>query len=367
LPADHADIVALAVDAAYGRGLAPIPTEPEELAVRMAAGLLVPAVAEDRQGTLLAMIALTRRSRLDRVASLACGVTMDEGAGRPGVYAAVFRRLTEHARRKGWSGIVSEISGHHTERRRINLSLGARETVFQPGHVDEEGTYLWRSTSLLYLPLDEAEETVAFVPDRHVDVVSETLAASQLGAQVRQPGRHLRLDTGAKLEEHVDPDGQRAYLWTEDPGANVLQSVATARKRLADRGVTAVYLDLPLENVVTAMVGEDLRADGFAYAGLAPTRRSLGLALRLQALPSARISAADAPAPSQTGRRLVDYVLADLVSTGHTIVDPPAIVPGSGPGSGFGSEDGAEPDDLDEGQGGASLTVLPPLTGSDDR
>jgi hypothetical protein len=290
---------------------------------------------------------------------------MDEGAGRPGVYAAVFQRLMDHARRKGWSGIVSEITGHHTERRRINLALGARETVFQPGHVDEDGTFGWPSTAMLYLPLDEAEETSAFVPDRHVDAVSETLAASQLGAQVRQPGRHLRLDTGAKLEEHVDPDGHRAYLWTEDPGANLVKSVATARERLAARGVTAVYLDLPLENVVTAMVGEDLRADGFAYAGLAPARRGLGLALRLQALPEALISAADAPSPSPTGRRLVDYVLADLVATGHTIVDPPAIVPDS-------SEEIVDPDVIDAlegsvGSDGASITVLPRLTGSDDR
>lgn len=321
---DEAQVVADAVAATYGEGPAPIPGDPEDLAAQIAAGVLWPAVAEDADGTLLVMVALSRRSRHDKVAALACGITMEEAADRPQVYEAAYRHLVAQAERKGLCGVFVEVQERHAARRRVNHALGAHETGYLAGWRGTGGAKAQATTALLHLALCDAEPAPAFVPPRYESVVADTLAVARLGPAPAAVPRHVRIEAETVLAEQRDRDGGRAFVSVESPGSDVGRRLLALRGELADRGVDAVYADLPLDNVVTAVVGEQLAAAGFAYAGVFPRRRgALGLALRLQALGDVTVSLADVPAPTASGRHLLDFVVADLEATGHRFAESP--------------------------------------------
>jgi len=91
-----------------------------------------------------------------------------------------------------------------------------------------------------------------------------------------------------------------------------------------DDGLGAIYVDLPLELHASALAGEDLEELGLSFAGIFPNSRSHGDVLRLQSLNDVVVSAADVAVASDHGRHLLDYVLGDLVATGHQVdrVDP---------------------------------------------
>ena len=56
-----------------------------------------------------------------------------------------------------------------------------------------------------------------------------------------------------------------------------------------------------------------------SFAGIFPNTRDHGDVLRLQSLNGVVVSAADVVVASDHGRRLLDYVLADLAATGHNV------------------------------------------------
>ena len=101
----------------------------------------------------------------------------------------------------------------------------------------------------------------------------------------------------------------RALLPQHEPRTRA----SAARDREFARGVDVVYVDVRLDQPATELVGDDLSAAGFGFAGVFPSALHPGEILRYQALrDGVDVTATDVSVASDHGRELLDYVLEEL-------------------------------------------------------
>ncbi len=319
-----------AIRSAYGDTYdSPWVYDAHEVARRIAEGLLVSAIAETDDGTLLCHAAMSFRRPHDPVGHVGQAVTLPEARGHH-LFVSVKRHLVYLAKKRGLAGLYSEATAAHPYSQRANVELGAQETGFLlgwiPATVDnnaaggpEAEARRRQSAALFYLRTSFKPARPVFASARHRQMTHEIIAACRLHARLADPPRRARLERHSALHSQVHADHNVAVLTVTKPGADLAGAVAALRRRHFERGVDAVYVDLPLELHQSALAAEDLEDLGVSFAGIFPNTRDHGDVLRLQSLNGVVVSAADVVVASDHGRRLLDYVLADLAATGHNV------------------------------------------------
>jgi hypothetical protein len=328
---DESHIVTDAICAAYGDSYDDQWVyDPVEIRARMLTGRLICAVAEASDGALLCHCALGLGGPLARTAHAGQAVTMPAARGHH-LFTAVKAALAAEATRRGLAGIYSEATAAHPYSQRANIDLGAHETGFLlgwiPASVSNDAAVAAsghrQSAALFYLRTNSGEPRPAFVPERHRDVVHETITLCGLHARLAQPPRRHRRVGRSVVHTAVVTSHNLAVVNVAEPGADLVQLVATTRSRLFGHGIDALYVDLPLDLPGTAHLGAQLEELGVSYSGVFPNSRSHGDVLRLQSLNGVSVHAGDVAVASEHGRALLDYVLAELAATGHHIARGP--------------------------------------------
>jgi serine/threonine-protein kinase RsbW len=317
---DEGRVVGQAITAAYGDSYdAAWVYDEAEVAARLADGRLVSCVAEDADGALLAHAGLTRTEADEHVAEAGQAVTLPAARGHH-LFTRVKRHLADWARAEGLFGVFSEATTAHPYSEEANVDLGARETGFLIGWIPAtvandaaEGDRAGRiSAALFYLKTNDAHDRPVHAPPRHHDVVGEIIAGSGLRGRLVDHPHDARVPATSDVHELVRDDHNLAVLTVTRPGDDLGSVVAERCQRLFDRGLDAVYVDLPLADPATAHTGEDLSDLGFGFAGVFPNQRVDGDVLRLQRLDDVTIAFADIVTASDHGRDLLAYVVADL-------------------------------------------------------
>jgi hypothetical protein len=300
-----------------------------EIRSRIAGGRLVSAVAEGPDGEMLCHCAMSLRGASARTAHAGQAVTMPAARGHH-LFTAVKSALADEAKRRGLAGIYSEATAAHPYSQRANIDLGAHETGYLlgwiPATVSNDAALSQghrQSAALFYLRTNVTEPRPVYVPERHRDVVHQTISLCGLHARLAQPpGRDRRVGRSV-VHTQVVASHNLAILNVAEPGPDLADVVNAARGRLFGEGLAALYVDLPLDLPGTAHVGEHLEALGVSYSGLFPNSRTHGDVLRMQSLNGVAINASDVSVASDHGQMLLDYVLADLRATGHLIAHGP--------------------------------------------
>lgn len=294
--------------------------DPKEVSARLAAGKYVSCIAESEDGSLLCHEGMSLAARGDAVGHSGQAVTMPAARGQH-LFTRTKRFLMDWAREKGMAGMFSEATAAHPYSQRANLELGAHETGFLlgwiPATVSNDAAAEQRprrqSAALFYAKLNDGQERAVYAPERHYDIVHQTLELCELRGTLAEPPAETQLPERTELHVEVDGDHNLALITAQAPGADLEAAVAAERHHLFHRlGLDAVYLDLPLEHPATALVADHLERLGVSYAGVFPNPRADGDVLRMQSLHRARINADDVEVASEHGRRLLDYVLTDL-------------------------------------------------------
>lgn len=292
----------------------------EEVSARLAAGTYVSCVAEAPDGELLCHEGMSLAAAGDAVGHSGQAVTMPAARGQH-LFTRTKRFLMDWARAQGLAGMYSEATAAHPYSERANLELGAHETGFLlgwiPASVSNDAATGRRpsrqSAALFYARLNAGHEREVYAPERHRDIVGQTLELCQLRGTLADPPTGASLPNRSELHVEVDADHNLALITVLVPGADLDAEVAAERHHLFHRrGLDAVYLDLPLEDPGTGLTADHLERLGISYAGVFPNSRTDGDVLRMQSLHRARIDAGDIAVASDHGRELLDYVLADL-------------------------------------------------------
>jgi serine/threonine-protein kinase RsbW len=217
--------------------------------------------------------------------------------------------------------MFSEATAAHPYSQRANIELGAHETGFLLGWIPasvandaaEETRRGRQSAALFYTKLNDGHERRVYAPQRHHEIIGQTLALCELRGTLAQPPPECELPERTEMHTAVDTDHNLALITVTVPGADLEQLLGEERRRLFGVvGLEAIYIDLPLEKPATALVADHLERLGVSYAGVFPNPRTDGDVLRMQSLHRVRVKADDVAVASDHGRELLDYVLADL-------------------------------------------------------
>src|SRR5215213_5118632 len=324
LDPDEGSVLTSAIVAAYGSTYdVRWVYDADEVRARLADGRYVSVVAETASGDLLCHIGMRLGAAGDAVGHSGQAVTLPAARGRH-LFTRTKRHLMDWARERGLAGMYSEATAAHPYSQKANIELGAHETGFLlgwiPATVTNDAAAERRgrqSAALLYLKLNDGHEREVYAPERHREIVAQTVELCQLRGELADPPPGCELAKRTELHCEVDDDHNLALLTVDIPGADLEQAIAAERHHLFHRRcLDAVYIDLPLEQPATALVADHLERLGVSYAGIFPNPRTDGDVLRMQSLHRVRVKADDVAVASDHGRELLDYVLADLPQAG---------------------------------------------------
>jgi serine/threonine-protein kinase RsbW len=256
----------------------------------------------------------------DAVGHSGQAVTLEAARGQH-LFTRTKRFLMDWARRRGLAGMFSEATAAHPYSQRANIELGAHETGFLlgwiPASVSNDAAAgaprRRQSAALFYTKLNDGHERRVYAPERHHEIVGQTLALCELRGTLAKPGPQAKLQSRSELHVEVDADHNLALMTVTVPGADLETVIAAERHHLLHgHRLDAIYIDLPLEQPATALVADDLERLGVSYSGIFPNHRCDGDVLRMQSLHRVRVKADDIAVASDHGRELLDYVIADL-------------------------------------------------------
>jgi len=321
LEPDEGTVLSEAIEAAYGDSYdVRWVYDTAEVSARLAAGTYVACVAETEDGELLCHEGMSLGAAGNAVGHSGQAVTMPAARGQH-LFTRTKRFLMDWATEKGLAGMYSEATAAHPYSQRANIELGAHETGFLlgwiPASVSNDAAGRERrgrqSAALFYTKLNDGHERPVFVPERHREIVGQTIDLCELRGTLAEPPADAELAERSELHVAVDEDHNLALITVHVPGADLEAVVAAERHHLFHRAcLDAIYLDLPLDLPATALVADHLEALGVSYSGIFPNSHCDGDVLRMQSLHRVRIKADDVSVASEHGRELLEYVLADL-------------------------------------------------------
>ena len=321
LEPDEGGVLSEAIQAAYGNSYdVRWVYDTNEVSARLAAGTYVACVAESEDGELLCHEGMSLGAAGDAVGHSGQAVTMPAARGQH-LFTKTKRFLMDWATEQGLAGMYSEATAAHPYSQRANIELGAHETGFLlgwiPASVSNDAAGGERrgrqSAALFYTKLNDGHRRPVFVPERHREIVGQTIDLCELRGTLAEPAADAALAERSELHVAVDEDHNLALITVHVPGADLEAVVAAERHHLFHRAcLDAIYLDLPLNLPATALVADHLEALGVSYSGVFPNSRCDGDVLRMQSLHRVRIKADDVSVASEHGRELLEYVLADL-------------------------------------------------------
>lgn len=318
---EEGTVLTAAIEAAYGSSYdVRWVYDTAEVAARLDDGRYVSCVAEGEDGGLLCHIGMSRTAPEDAVAHSGQAVTLAAARGQH-LFTRTKRHLMDWACEQGLAGMFSEATAAHPYSQRANVELGAHETGFLlgwiPASVDNDAAAgsgrRRQSAALFYTKLNDGHDRRVYAPERHHEIVGQTLALCQLRGTLAHPPAETELPSRTRFEVEIDADHNLALITIAAPGADLAEVLGAERHHLFHRAcLDAVYVDLPLEDPATALVADDLERLGLSYAGVFPNRTTDGDVLRMQSLHRVRVKADDIAVASDHGRELLDYVLSDL-------------------------------------------------------
>lgn len=320
LEPDEGTVLSGAIESAYGRSYdVRWVYDPEEVGSRIRAGTYVSCIAESPAGELLCHLGMSLAAAGDAVAHSGQAVTLPAARGQH-LFTRTKRYLMDWARERGLAGMYSEATAVHPYSQKANIELGAHETGFLLGWIPASvsndaasGRRGRQSAALLYNKLNDGHERSVYAPERHREIVGQTLELCELRGTLADPPDEATLPKRTELHVEIDEDHNLALLTVHVPGADLEEAIAAERHHLFHRAcLDAVYVDLPLERPATALVADRLERLGVSYAGIFPNHRTDGDVLRMQSLHRVRVKADDVAVASDHGRELLEYVLADL-------------------------------------------------------
>jgi hypothetical protein len=310
----------------------------EEVARRIAAGMLISAIAETAGGELLCHSGLVLNARDDLIGHAGQALTLPAARGRH-VFTTVKRYLVDWAKALGLVGMYSEATAAHPYSQQALLDLGGHETGFMLGFIPatvennaaSPSSQGRTSAALFFLRLRPGQERVLYAPARHRDIVLETIAICGSRAHLAEAPLRVDLPPDSQVAIERDTGDNVATLVVTQAGRDLTARVEAERSRLFDEGVDALYVDLPLDRPESAQVTDSLQELKLSYSGLFPNNQAAADVLRLQCLRDATAWSHDVAVASPHGTALLEYVIADMEAVGQRVERSEAR-PGEGPG-----------------------------------
>jgi serine/threonine-protein kinase RsbW len=269
------------------------------------------AAAADR---VVAHIALLREHPDDDVAESGQAVVDPDFRGHH-VFTDLKRAAAGWASRVGIFGLYSEATAAHPYSQKANVALGAVETGVLIGYIPASVEYAAidakphrQSVVLYYLKTNDGHERPVYAPPRDREVITAIIGNAGLSGVVSGVPVGAVLPSAGDVHHERRGDHNHLIVTAIAVGADFLDAVHSARDFAHDEGIDCVYVDLPLADPGTALVGDEVGDLGFAFGGIFPNRHHDCDVVRYQYLAEER-DVHDIALASEHGKDLLAYVL----------------------------------------------------------
>lgn len=287
---------------------------PAEIARRLRAGTMHSTVASAGDDV-VAHLALLRNEADDDVAESGQAVVDPEYRGHH-VFTDLKRAAADWAGRAGIFGLYSEATAAHPYSQKANVALGAVETGVLVGYIPASVEYAAidagahrQSVVLHYLKTNDGHDRPVYAPPRDREMIRTIITNAGLSGSLVDPPAGTTLPaTGDVHHEHRE-DHNHLIVTALTVGDDLLAAVHAARDFAHAEGIDCVYVDLPLADPGTALVGEGVADLGFAFGGIFPNRHHDCDVVRYQYLAGVERDVHDIALASEHGRDLLAYVL----------------------------------------------------------
>src|SRR3954470_2740348 len=208
LEPDEGAVLSKAIETAYGDSYdVRWVYDAAEVTARLKAGTYVACVAESEGGELLCHEGMSLGAAGDAVGHSGQAVTMPAARGQH-LFTRTKRFLMDWAREQGLAGMYSEATAAHPYSQRANIELGAHETGFLLGWIpasvanDAAGgaPRQRQSAALFYTKLNDGRERRVYAPERHHEIVDQTLALCELRGTLAKPPPDAELASRTELQ-----------------------------------------------------------------------------------------------------------------------------------------------------------------------
>src|SRR6476646_10308172 len=185
---DEGAVLSEAIRAAYGESYdVRWVYDADEVSARLASGAYISCVAETASGELLCHEGMSLAAAGDAVGHSGQAVTLPAARGQH-LFTRTKRFLMDWATEQGMAGMYSEATAAHPYSQRANIELGAHETGFLLGWIPASvandaaaaGPRQRQSAALFYTKLNDGQERRVYAPERHHEIVGQTLALCEL-------------------------------------------------------------------------------------------------------------------------------------------------------------------------------------------
>src|SRR3954447_11602940 len=239
---DEGTVLTGAIEAAYGQTYdVRWVYDPDEVSGRIDAGTYVSCIAESPAGELLCHIGMSLAAAGDAVGHSGQAVTLPAARGQH-LFTRTKRHLMDWAREHGLAGMYSEATAAHPYSQKANIELGAHETGFLlgwiPASVSNDPTEgrrrRQRAAALFYTKLNDGQERRVYAPERHHEIIGQTLALCELRGTLARPPAGFDLPERTEMHTAVDADHNLALLTVSVPGSDLERVLGDERRRLFD-------------------------------------------------------------------------------------------------------------------------------------
>ena len=296
----------------------------DEIARRISSGQMKSTIGRLPDGTAIGHVALMMEHGVVSVVHAGVAVVTEAARGHH-----LFTRLKQFAASwassAGYFGIFSEATAAHPYSQKANVDLGAVETGFLLGWIPDSVTNNAavdrkphrESVALFYLKTNDGQPRPIYAPQRHRDVIESIVVASGIHGEVTIAPPSTSVSEKSHIVVHEKDDHNLATISVIEPGWDLLDVLDSTRAHLVEVvGRDAVYVDFSLEDPRTDIVLDACDAGlSFGFAGIFPNQHVGGDVMRLQSLHNIEIRSDDIATASDSGRKLLEYVIQDLDRT----------------------------------------------------
>ena len=288
--------------------------DPDEIARRLRAGTMHSTVAAAGDAV-VAHLALLRNEAHDDVAESGQAVVDPEYRGHH-VFTDLKRAAADWAARTGIYGLYSEATAAHPYSQKANVALGAVETGVLVGYIPASVEYAAidarahrQSVVLYYLKTNPGHDRPVYAPPRDREMIAAIVTNAGLSGSLAEPPASATLPAPGDLHHEHREDHNHLIVTVLTVGDDLLAAVHAARDFARDEGIDCVYVDLPLADPGTALVGDGVADLGFAFGGIFPNRHHDCDVVRYQYLAGVQRDVRDIALASEHGKDLLAYVL----------------------------------------------------------
>lgn len=319
---DYAEMLSRLAFRVYGYTYVSVFYFPEKIRELIENGLLVSAVALNKDDEIVGNLSLFFEHPAAKVADSGAAM-VDPRYRNHHLFKEMKTFLKTYAEQNKMYGMYSEAVTIHPFTQQGNISLGAKETGIMLAYIKEKTTFKKinedklaeqrQAVVLYYLKTNQEPHRRVFINGKFYPVlikVYENLGLDREIIMVPAGTEHTAADTNSSIRTSVKPDLNVAVISLEKIGADAFDLISQQLREFCIKKIETIFLEMPMNDPCSASLSEKLNKAGFMLSGIVPEFND-GDYIKLQYLNNLLVDPSKIMIASELAKELLNEIMKD--------------------------------------------------------